>query len=230
MSDNRRHLHVVPMSGLIAEFMPRTAQMTADEWAERDAHIRAERETQARREAEHATEQQLREAREAGMPTAPATWRETSALRAVRDWDGDPGLHHVLVLMGGTGCGKSLAGVWWLGTGRRSHGRVPLAFVKAVDFVALGLYDDRVTRYKRARRLVLDDLGEEPGDATGFAASRIGDLIDARSEYGRPTVITTNAPRDRLLARYGARVTSRLARATWRNVHDADLRLPNGGK
>lgn len=149
--------------------------------------------------------------------------RETPAVRAVRDWmDGE---RTFLVLTGGTGAGKTLAACQALGRGG--------LFERAVAAGRLGLYGDddvaRMRSLRRAKVLVLDDLGAEfAGDVW---RAQFDELVDERYGQQRRTVITTNLSPEALRERYGARVVDRLR-------HDGlvvacgseSLRKPGGGR
>ena len=84
-------------------------------------------------------------------------------------------------------------------------------FVKALDLVRAGTYDDAFwTRLKATPFLVVDDLGTEPLDDKGWALANIAALIDARYDSTAKTVITTNLDAGQFKARYGASDGGRL--------------------
>ena len=113
-----------------------------------------------------------------------------------------------LVLAGGVGPGKTVAGAW----AAEQRGGI---FVKAIDLVRVGTYDEeRWDELRSARLLTIDDMGTEPRDEKGWAAANFESLIDHRYDWERPTVLTTNLPFDAFRARYlttdGGRLMDRL--------------------
>lgn len=137
---------------------------------------------------------------------------DTKALAAVRQWLGSDSPKPILVLLGGTGTGKTLASFTALATlrgqlveavqlGRRADPwRNDIdAGVEALDLTTGGL-------------LVLDDLGTEDADDKRFFEA-FGRLVNVRqgTKNGRPlrTLITTNIPSTDIRRRYGDRVADR---------------------
>jgi DNA replication protein DnaC len=146
--------------------------------------------------------------------------RETKALAHVRRLlAGEGGL---LVLGGPAGSGKSFAA---------SHAIAERGgmFVPAADLARPLNYEpgesDPIAAMKRARVLVIDDVGDEhsPG---GFAGSMIRELVRHREHDELPTIITTNLPEAVLDARLTERFSSRVAgdQLGYRACVDADLR------
>ena len=122
-----------------------------------------------------------------------------------------------LCLAGGPGTGKTIAATWALA---RNGGCYLAAGI-------LGRIDDQPIREnhtvgdaiddaKRTGLLVLDDVGTEHEGATGWATGRIADLLCARYDADKPTIVTTNLRRrgadgsPGFAERYGARVDDRL--------------------
>ena len=146
-----------------------------------------------------------------------ASMTETEPVKAVETFLA--GRKALLFLSGPPGCGKTLAACH----GLLSHIRIvddgyelPEArrvgrFVKALDLVRAGTYDDAFwTRLKATPFLVVDDLGTEPLDDKGWALANIAALIDARYDSTAKTVITTNLDAGQFKARYGASDGGRL--------------------
>lgn len=123
---------------------------------------------------------------------------------------------HILVLVGGHGCGKShliesaLRAMLDRGlrcryeVGKRYLDRLRHTFQgsEKVDLLELsGWYQDMGV-------LGLDDIGLER--ATDFAAEELSDLFDKRMIYGRPTILATNKTRDEMADHLGDRLASRM--------------------
>ncbi len=128
--------------------------------------------------------------------------RETAALGVVREWL--QGRGWALVLAGNAGVGKSAAAAWALS-------EVGGVFLPAAD---LGRLDSAQGRSGRrvgdlveqalvARLVVLDDAGTEYSGDSGYAVARVAELLIARADAGRRTLVTTNLDRAAFLARYG---------------------------
>lgn len=167
------------------------------EWIPAEERRRAERDSALGRLARNEVPERIR----VMLVDGPVS--ETSAVRAVRDWIA--GKQTFLVLAGGTGAGKTLAACLSL------MGR-PGVFERAVSAGRLGLYgeDDvaRMRMLRRAKTLVLDDLGAEfAGDVW---RAQFDELIDERYGDRLRTVITTNLSPAALKERYGARVADRI--------------------
>lgn len=152
-------------------------------------------------EAERARQAQERVREAHGIPRRiwhlidnPAALDDTAALEAVRAFLSSG--KTFLVLAGGVGPGKTVAGAW------ASEQRGGL-FVKAIDLVRTGTYDEeRWDELRGARLLTIDDLGTEPRDEKGWAAANFEALIDHRYDWIRPTILTTNLPFDAFRTRY----------------------------
>lgn len=113
-----------------------------------------------------------------------------------------------LVLLGGTGCGKTTAATW---VAFRRGGDRP-GFVTAAELERRGRYDHEHTAWLFERTLlVLDDLGVEPLDGKGYFRGLLDELINAFYADGRRFVLTTNLDmRPDIAERYGDRLVSRL--------------------
>lgn len=114
--------------------------------------------------------------------------RETRSLLAVQRWLWRDDVPPVLVLVGNTGCGKSVAAAWALANG-------PESFVwRNVEDVVrsfAGYFDEQLADQKRmklCRLLVLDDI------ATELDATRVGAAVLELMKHRlmRKTIITTN--------------------------------------
>lgn len=141
------------------------------------------------------------------------------------------GKEHLAVLVGETGCGKSLAAATWLlhaaDADDGAPSRVmPRKFIAAADYCRISDYDAvALDAFGQARFLVIDDLGVEYGDKRQYHASRIDALLGKRHGNMLPTVVTTNLGMAAISECYGARVESRLNEAQVTPLRDEpDLR------
>lgn len=131
----------------------------------------------------------------------------TPAMRAVEEWLSSP-RWPALVLVGGVGTGKTVAGISALF-------RVPGDLVHARELARRHdpWGEDRQGGVRpldlRHRLLVLDDLGTERLEDPRFIPA-LEDLVDARQGGGLRTLITTNLRKEELRSRYGHRVADRL--------------------
>jgi hypothetical protein len=141
----------------------------------------------------------------------------------------------MLVLLGGCGTGKTVAGVaslreyvsdprnWKPGRSGLYRGDesddllLPMwrgldpVWTTAADLARSNHYDRaEFERIAKASRLVIDDLGAEFNDAKGFLGSYIDEIINIRYSSDLPVVITTNLDVDAFKARYGMRIIDRI--------------------
>jgi DNA replication protein DnaC len=70
-----------------------------------------------------------------------------------------------------------------------------------------------VSSVTKAGFLVIDDLGAEYSDSKGFFASLFDEVVNARYENMRPTILTTNLDVEGFAARYGERIVDRIREA-----------------
>jgi DNA replication protein DnaC len=136
-----------------------------------------------------------------------------------------PDTRPLLVLAGGTGCGKSLAAAWMLM--RRKGGR----FIPAVDIASLQPRKRAADRERLdelrdlSAILVIDDLGTEPIDDDWRAQLDV--LLDQRSGNRRLTVMTTNLAGSDFHDEYGVRLWSRISGlGRYHESTDPDWRQP----
>jgi DNA replication protein DnaC len=114
--------------------------------------------------------------------------KNTRSLTAVRRWLWSDDVPPVLILVGGTGCGKSVAASWSIANGPDSS-----CWRNAEDAVRTfaGYFGDQLedqTRMKRCGLLVLDDVATEP-DPLRMQVLLV-ELLKTRMR--RKTLITTN--------------------------------------
>jgi DNA replication protein DnaC len=119
----------------------------------------------------------------------------------------NPQLRH-LVLIGGTGTGKSTAATWVVASSLDNAHWLPARTV------------DDVERWKpvsslaySAQLLVLDDLGTERQSESGWGIETLSSLWVDRIDRGARTIVTTNLGLPALASRYGERLRSRMNRA-----------------
>lgn len=167
----------------------------------------------------------------------------TDALRAASAWQKSS--RCVLVLSGPKDSCKTTAASWlvarwpWWGTDSIPL-LVPFDFLLGAWY-ATGPVPDETTGLRRAdllatALLVLDDVGQEPGELVGRYAEAFDLILRRRCDLGRPTVITTNElTQDALLLRYSperaeGKITGRAARIAERlTEHGQWARCPVEG-
>lgn len=147
--------------------------------------------------------------------------RQTDPLTYVQ---AQPPSRPLLVLSGGTGCGKTLAACWPL---LESRGRVVLAADMAMMRPNTWWRDrDRVLDLERIGLLIIDDLGVEPASLRADFAQMLDKLLSKRAGNRLRTIITTNDNSDRFEMLYGGRVWSRIAESgQFFEINAPDLRM-----
>lgn len=145
---------------------------------------------------------------------------KTPAGRSVERWarsDGWP----VLVLVGGTGVGKSVAASWWL-SGREGFLRTATAVAAAWDSTTVRAQENRELLSDSAA-LVMDDVGTELDRHIPAMGAALRELMECRQD--KKTIITTNLGKDAWRDRYpDERLASRMTRAAWVVCGGRDLR------
>jgi DNA replication protein DnaC len=117
-----------------------------------------------------------------------------------------------VTLLGEPGAGKTCAACWWMTQvpePKRSDLGRPM-YVASAQIGEWEPWGDELAQARRARALVLDDLGVEMVDAKNWFRAKIDRLIEARYSAMLPTVITTNLEIETIADRVGERVMSRL--------------------
>lgn len=154
---------------------------------------------------------------------------DTDAVRKARAFMDESNPRTLLVLSGGTGCGKTVAACVALDyataydpylrqrlvtpgeTRPAQRFNSPGRFVKAIDLVRAGTFDGAFWEsLEDASVLVIDDLGTEPLDEKGWALANVAALLDGRYDSLRKTILTTNLPLTAFKARYCAADGGRL--------------------
>jgi hypothetical protein len=127
----------------------------------------------------------------------------------------------ILVLAGDPGAGKSLLAAWVVATLRGSR-----KWLSPATFGSPDAWDAARADAFGAYLVVMDDAGRERDGETKWASSTLAELLCARADAGRRTVITTNIGKPEFAARYGARLVSRMAqRGRWLDCGKTDLRI-----
>lgn len=141
----------------------------------------------------------------------------TPATMAVDGWLATD--QRLLLLTGGLGCGKSVAAGYAI---KRSPGRWMHAseIAKAARFEA----DERMRELLAARLLVIDDLGAEFNDASGWGRAALTTLLLQRYEEGLRTLITTNLDQKTWSTYADPRIKDRLKAGTIFEVKGESLR------
>ena len=111
-----------------------------------------------------------------------------------------------LVISGGAGCGKTSGVCAYLIEQHRGM-FVDVSEIKTAVFS----YDfDFLDDIKKCDILVIDDLGLEHKDESGFFASIVDEIFNTRYSQDKITLITTNLNIDGFRERYGERVIDRI--------------------
>lgn len=133
----------------------------------------------------------------------------------------------ILVLSGGTGCGKSTAAAHALSKKAGLWVHAPdLAKPDFTDPDEYGVRKETLDeRMRAAGLLVLDDVGTEHSPS-GYAASRITGVLEHRESNKRPSIVTCNLTAEEFREKYGARLASRINGDTlgWQQIAGPDLR------
>lgn len=126
------------------------------------------------------------------------------------------------VLSGLPGCGKTVAASHWIygwamnpqnwdvdATPARLRGR--MLWVTAAKLSRWPKYDEeQMRKLLGADRLVIDDMGVEYLDEKGAYLSLLDEVLNARYDGMRPTVMTTNLDAQTFKERYGVRLADRI--------------------
>lgn len=148
-------------------------------------------------------------------------FRATPAVAAVAEWLASGSTF--LLLVGGAGTGKTVAAANVLrearvayGAGRYAYSAEAGLFVRAAGLARALFTGDERGLLERARRvpwLIVDEVGGEYADVGGRWLAEFEDLLDARHEARRRTILTSNLTTDELRTRLGDRIRSRIAGA-----------------
>lgn len=148
------------------------------------------------------------------------------SMKAARDWMLDP-QSWCLVLIGGTGCGKSTAAAW------TAHQRMMRNFgvqwvdcVKQCERPMYGIEaEHRRWQCRTAQTLVLDDLGSGRRERESqFWLAWLDDVVGSRANDAKRTVVTTNRTVAELSAWLGPRLVDRLNAGTIVSTNEKSMR------
>lgn len=116
----------------------------------------------------------------------------------------------VLILVGGTGSGKTTAATW---LAREIGGRSP-GMIDSTELERRGRYDHTLGDWLADRTLtVIDDFGVEPMDGKGYFRALVDGIANRAYKHRRRMVITTNIAPAELKERLGDRIWSRVIEA-----------------
>tara|TARA_R110002020_G_scaffold48480_2_gene138126 strand:- start:243 stop:932 length:690 start_codon:yes stop_codon:yes gene_type:complete len=143
----------------------------------------------------------------------------TTATKAVVKFLTAPRDAWCLVLAGNPGTGKSTAAAHYLwvtadtsnmGSSTAQRWWTAHEVSRVSNYASSPGYKTELEKLMRIPVLVIDDLGVEYLDKNGFFNSRFDEIMDARYNNFRKTIITTNLAPDSFEKRYGKRVTTRI--------------------
>jgi hypothetical protein len=139
--------------------------------------------------------------------------RDTEAFKAV--WRFAESRLSFCVLLGEAGLGKSLAMAWLVD---REGGQ----FVEATRLAREGYFDDDVTDALIACHvLALDELGMEAMDGKGFYLSKLFQVLNARFQSGKRTLLAGNLTPAEFKSRYASDQLTRL----WDRIEHSSVRV-----
>ncbi len=150
-----------------------------------------------------------------GIGTIPPFYQNLRPLTCINFTDGKP----FVVLLGGSGTGKSVTAAELLERTARKTGKVPVWINCAELMLEIrATFDQRsketeaeiVKRHYKLPLLCLDDLAAEK--VSDFSVSTLYIIINHRGEYNLPTIITSNLTLPQISEQLGERIADRLAR------------------
>lgn len=146
-------------------------------------------------------------------PFLAGTMSATPALTACREWLASDRPRPILILVGGTGTGKTVAALNALSIIRGQFVDAPLLGRRCDPWRSELEQGIQFLDLERTPLIVLDDLGTERADDDRFVEA-FGRLVNLRqgTKDGRAlrTLITSNLPPTEIRRRYGDRVADRL--------------------
>lgn len=179
----------------------------------------AERQERARQQALQATENRIRQAI-AGLPIVEEmtaaivadTIGATPAVSTVQRWRGAQG-KSTLLLLGGVGCGKTVAAAWAIAHEVRHNRYHSAQYAKMRDAANLfraGFGEDLKAFEKMLEcgLLVIDELTTERDADLGRAC--LHEIIDWRGSKGAPTLLLANRTKAEIAKHYDPRTIDRL--------------------
>lgn len=183
----------------------------AARWRELIGQMNAlEAEEAEKAEAKRLADALLRRLDKEGVARAGAALvapRATEALRVVQAWWASEATW--LLLCGGVGSGKTVAAAWAMREGLKAWRSCSLR--TASRLARLSGFDEgaaELERLKLVHLLVVDDVGAEA--STSWGAGLLSEVLDARHQGKRRTIITTNLGLEAFKARVGERLADRI--------------------
>jgi DNA replication protein DnaC len=141
------------------------------------------------------------------LQVTPALRAAQSFLRdAFGEGSGAGDRRRFIVLLGEPGRGKTVAGAWALAEYGGYYVSAPE--LRRLSTSKMWQDQDRFESLKRAKLVVLDDIGAEIVDGSNEEA--VFDLVNARQVDRAVTIITGNLTRAQMVERYGKRVVDRI--------------------
>lgn len=145
----------------------------------------------------------------------------TAAIKAVREFAESSKEGWCLVLSGDKGCGKSTAAAFYLENrtiriAKKNRGAHSFPIPSrqfwwtAAKINRVSSYDAKLENLMRIPVLIIDDLGVEYADKGGHFNGRLDELLSARYDNYKKTIITTNLNAKDFEERYGKRISSRI--------------------
>ena len=132
--------------------------------------------------------------------------KPTKAIRSIKRFMGSG--KQFCVLAGPAGCGKTLAGEYWLWQSKR--GKFPRRRLNAQELTTVSQFDAEENKaLAQASALLLDDVGRAQGKSD-YNWQRVEELVCQRHDWQVPTVVTTNLRPEEFAKHAGARVMSRI--------------------
>lgn len=126
---------------------------------------------------------------------------DTAAMAIVRSWL--PSGKRTLLLAGSVGVGKSIAAAWALTVSRGM-------WIPASELARVAIEEKPLmARLRDCPLLVMDDLGTDAPDKSGWSAAQMQALLCLRDDEGLRTLATTNLTHEQFRKAYGDRVFDR---------------------
>lgn len=207
--------------------IPRTAEGDVDYAAMGAPPVTPEEEAEIERQRAEDEERQERERRSAGrrqvlqalrgvplrdeikMAIVDGSIGATKAIDATRRWQS--GSKPILLLLGGVGCGKTVAGAYAMARALEAGRDAAYAKMRDVAHLYRAGFGDDAKAFEgllRVSLLVVDELTTERDPELGRAA--LNEVVDERGSRGRPTMLLANRTKAEIRERYDARTIDRL--------------------
>jgi hypothetical protein len=140
----------------------------------------------------------------------------TQSSAILKSWEGRP---HMLTIQGPVGSGKSATAARFIA--EREGLMIRAGQIDRWTFVGTDGDNPGFAEAKNARWLLIDDMGMERAGSRG--EEHLTEVLCARADAGRPTIVTTMLSPEDAKARYPEQLFSRLS-IGWRLAGGEDLR------